>query len=79
VSDDRSEPSTPAEQRLEEILGVLAADQPQLDPTFAGAVVRRARLQRAVVAPLRTVGSLVAAVGDSIRSILGVRPADGDR
>jgi len=79
VSDDRSEPESPAEQRLEELLGLLAADQPQLDPAFAGAVVRRARLQRAIVTPLRTVGTLVAAVGESIRSVLGVAPADGDR
>jgi hypothetical protein len=78
VSDDRSEPTTPAELRLEELLGLLAADEPQLDPAFAGVVVRRARLQRAVLTPLRTVGGLVAAVGDSIRSILGVAPGDGE-
>jgi hypothetical protein len=79
MSDDRSEPSSAAEERLEELLGLLAADQPPLDPAFAGTVVRRARLQRAIVAPLRTVGTLVAAVSESIRFILGVRPGDHDR
>jgi hypothetical protein len=41
--------------------------------------VRRARLQRAIVTPLRTVGTLVVAVGESIRFILGVRPGDRER
>jgi hypothetical protein len=76
MSDDRSEPVTPAEQRLEELLAQLAADHPSADPAFAAMVVQRARFQRAVVAPLRTVGTLVAAVGDSVRFILGLRPGD---
>jgi hypothetical protein len=79
MSDDRSDLSSAAEHRLDELLSLLAADQPPLDPAFSGAVVRRARLQRAIVAPLRTVGTLVVAVGESIRFILGVRPGDGDR
>jgi hypothetical protein len=79
MSDEPSAPSDAAEHRLDELLGLLAADQPPLDPAFAGAVVRRARLQRAIVTPLRTVGTLVVAVGDSIRFILGVRPGDRDR
>jgi hypothetical protein len=79
MSDDPPPPSDAAEHRLDELLGLLAADQPPLDPTFAGVVVRRARLQRAIVTPLRTVGTLVAAVGESIRFILGVRPGDRDR
>jgi hypothetical protein len=79
MSDEPPALSDAAEHRLEELLGLLAADQPPLDPAFAGAVVRRARLQRAIVTPLRTVGTLVAAVGDGLRVILGVRPGDGDR
>jgi hypothetical protein len=79
MSDDRPAPSDAAEHRLDELLGLLAADHPPLDPTFAGVVVRRARLQRAIVTPLRTVGTLVAAVGDGIRFILGVRAEDRDR
>jgi hypothetical protein len=76
MSDDRSEPSTPAEQRLEELLAQLAAEHPAASPAFAQTVVQRARFQRAVVAPLRTVGTLVAAVGDGVRFILGLRPGD---
>lgn len=76
MSDDRSAPSTAAEQRLEELLALLAADHPAADPAFAATVVRRARFQRAIVTPLRTVGTLVAAVGDSVRFLLGLRPGD---
>ena len=76
MSDDRSEPITPAEQRLEELLALLAAEHPAADPAFAATVVQRALSQRAVVAPLRTVGTLVAAVGDSVRFLLGLRPGD---
>ena len=79
MSDDRPDPSDAAEHRLDELLGLLAADKTPLDPTFAGVVVRRARLQRAIVAPLRTVGTLVAAVGEGIRFVLGVRPGDRGR
>lgn len=73
MSDDRADPTTPAEQRLEELLALLAADDPVADPAFAATVVRRARLQRAIVAPLRTVGTFVAAVGESVLLIVGLR------
>jgi hypothetical protein len=73
MSDDRSEPSTAAEQRLDELLALLAAEHPSADPEFAHTVVQRARFQRAVVAPLRTVGTLVAAVGASVGFLLGLR------
>jgi hypothetical protein len=76
MSDDRFAPSTAAEQRLEELLALLAADHPAADPAFSATVVRRARFQRAIVTPLRTVGTLVAAVGDSVRFLLGLRPGD---
>jgi hypothetical protein len=73
MSDDRSEPTTPAEQRLEELLAQLAAEHPAADPAFAATVVQRARFQRAIVTPLRTVGTLVAAVGESVWLIFGLR------
>jgi hypothetical protein len=73
MSDDRSEPTTPAEQRLEELLAQLAAEHPSADPAFAATVVQRARFQRAIVTPLRTVGTLVAAVGESVWLIFGLR------
>jgi hypothetical protein len=76
MSDDRSEPTTPAERRLEELLAQLAADHPSANPAFAHAVVQRARFQRAIVVPLRNVGTLVAAVGDTVRFVLGLRPGD---
>jgi hypothetical protein len=73
MSDDRSEPTTPAEQRLEELLAQLAAEHPSADPAFAATVVQRARFQRAIVTPLRTVGTLVAAVGESVWLSFGLR------
>jgi hypothetical protein len=76
MSDDRSEPITPAEQRLEELLAQLAAEHPASDPAFAATVVRRARFQRAVVTPLRTVGTLVVAVGESVWLVFGLRRGD---
>jgi hypothetical protein len=76
MSDDRSEPSAAAEQRLDELLALLAAEHPSADPEFAHAVVQRARFQRAVVTPLRTVGTLVAAVGASVGFLLGLRRGD---
>jgi hypothetical protein len=76
MSDDRSDPSPAAEQRLDELLALLAAEHPSADPAFAHAVVQRARFQRAIVTPLRTVGTLVAAVGASFGFILGLRRGD---
>jgi hypothetical protein len=76
MSDDRSEPSSAAEQRLDELLALLAAEHPSADPAFAHTVVQRARFQRAIATPLWTVGTLVAAVGESVRFLLGLRPGD---
>ena len=78
MSDDRYDPPTPAEQRLDELLAQLAAEHPAADPAFAATVVQRARFQRAVLAPLRTVGTLVVAVCESVWLIFGVRRG-GDR
>ena len=77
MSDESSPPSDAAEHRLDELLGLLAADQLTGDPAFAGSIVRRARVQRAIVTPLRTVGTFMAAVGEGLRIVLGVRPGDG--
>ena len=76
-SDDRAEPTTPAELRLEELLAQLAAEHPAADPAFAAAVVQRARFQRAIVTPLRTVGTLVVSVGESVWLIFGFRRSGG--
>jgi hypothetical protein len=76
MSDDRSEPSPAAEQRLDELLALLAAEHPAAGPEFAHIVVQRARFQRAIVTPMRTVGTLVAAVGASVGFIFGLRRGD---
>jgi hypothetical protein len=76
-SDDRAEPTSPAEQRLEELLAQLAAEHPAADPAFAHTVVQRARFQRAIVTPLRTVGTLVVSVGESVWLIFGFRRSGG--
>ena len=73
MSDDRSEPSPAAEQRLDELLAQLAAEHPAADPAFAHSVAQRARFQRAIATPLRTVGTLVAAVGAGVGIIFGLR------
>ena len=77
MSDDRTDPPSPAERRLGELL-VLLADEPlAADPALSRTVVRRARVQRAIVTPLRSVGTFMAAVGDGVRLVLGLRPRDG--
>ena len=76
MSDDRSDPSPAAEQRLDELLALLAAEHPAADPAFAHAVMQRARFQRAIVTPLRNVGTLVVAVGASVGLLLGLRRGD---
>ena len=76
MSDDRSDLSPAAEQRLDELLALLAAEHPAADPAFAHTVVQRARFQRAIVTPLRTVGTLVVAVGESVWLIFGLRRGD---
>jgi len=76
MTDDRADPPPPDERRLDELLALVAADPLAVDPELSHTVVRRARLQRAIATPLRTVGTLVAAVGDGVRIVLGLRPRD---
>jgi hypothetical protein len=77
MSDEPPAPAPAAERRLDELLRLLAAETPAADPGFSQAVVRRARLQRAIVTPLRNVGTLVAAVGEGIRLLFGLKRRDG--
>jgi hypothetical protein len=77
VSDDRADPPDPAERRLDELLVLLADEPPASDPALTGTVVRRARVQRAIVVPLRTVGSFVVAVGEGVRLVIGIGRRDG--
>lgn len=77
MSDDRPDPPPADERRLDELLALLVADRPAGDPALTGTVVQRARVQRAIVTPLRTVGTFVAAVGEGLRFVLGLRRGDG--
>jgi hypothetical protein len=63
----------PAERRVREFLRSLATDAPSPGTTLAPLVVRRARWQRAVRAPLRAAGGLAAALADGVRMALGAR------
>jgi hypothetical protein len=77
MSDDRSDPPPADERRLDELLALIAADRPAAGPHLSQTVVRRARVQRAIATPLRTVGTFVAAVGEGVRLVLGLRSRDG--
>jgi hypothetical protein len=77
VSDERSDAPTAADRRLDELLALLAAEHPSADPGFTGTVVRQARVQRAIVGPLRGVGAFAAAVGEGLRAVLGLRTGGG--
>jgi hypothetical protein len=77
MSDDRADPPEPAERRLGELLVLLADDPPTGDPQLTGTVVRRARVQRAIVTPLRTVGTFVVAVSEGVRIVIGLGRREG--
>ena len=77
MSDDRSDPPPADERRLDELLALVAADRPAAGPHLSRTVVRRARVQRAIATPLRSVGTFVAAVSDGVRLVLGLRPGGG--
>jgi hypothetical protein len=78
MSDETPEPRTPAEARLAHLLEALAVT-PAVDPDLAGRVARRARLQHAIVVPMRAVGGFVAAVGTGVRALVGLAPLDPRR
>ena len=60
-----------ASRKLGTYLESLRADQPRPDAGLVPGVVRKARWQRAVRAPLRAVGTLVGALADGLVVILG--------
>jgi hypothetical protein len=76
MSDPPPDPPTPAEQRLAELMRLVASEHPVAQPDFAHGVVRRARLHRAIVTPLRTLGTFAGAVGEGVRALLGLRRVD---
>ncbi|MBV9197087.1 MAG: hypothetical protein JO168_23375 [Solirubrobacterales bacterium] len=68
-----AEDLTLAERRLREHLKVFTAERPEPAPSLAVAVVRTARWQRSVRAPLQAVGRFAAAIGDGLRLLIGGR------
>lgn len=60
MTDD--EPIPPAERRTAELLALVASQSPEVPEHFSRGLMRRVRVQRAAVVPLRVVGGLVAAI-----------------
>ena len=79
MSDETSDERTPAEARLAQLLELLAVAPPGVEPEFARRVARRARVQHAVVVPMRAVGEFLAAVGHGARVLVGLTPLDPRR
>jgi hypothetical protein len=73
MSDAGTPPPDPAEDRVASYLRGLRDDAPSASAALVPAVVRRARWQSVVRAPLRAVGGLAAAVGQGAALVLGVR------
>ncbi len=74
MADDAApEQLTPAERRLAEHLDVLRADPPQPGTALVKRVVRTARWQGLLRAPLRAVGMVAAGIAEGLGALLGVR------
>jgi hypothetical protein len=61
----------PAGQRLEAYLRSLRDDSPRPDSNLVPAIVRRARWQQALRAPLRAAATLVGALADGVSALAG--------
>lgn len=66
-----SEEPDPAARRASELLLVLREAPPAASTALTRRIVRRARIQRAVVAPLRLLGAFAAALVDGLRAGAG--------
>ncbi len=73
MNDDEPERRAPAERRLDEHLAVLRASPPQPGQELAPRVLRDARWQRVVRAPLRVAGMIAAAAIDGLAGLIGGR------
>jgi hypothetical protein len=60
-----------AEQRLDEHLDLLRHDEGGADLTHAHRIVAAARWQRALRAPVKAIASVVGAVADGLRGLVG--------
>jgi len=64
---DPPEPSLePAESRAVELLRLVGSQTPAVSSRFTADLVERARRQRAVAVPLRTLGGFVAAIATAL-------------
>ena len=66
MSDASEPPSGPAESRAIELVRLVGSQTPGLSSRFTTQLIARVRAQRAVAAPLRALGSLVAALGSAL-------------
>lgn len=70
MSDEPGEPTPEAERRLAEHLELLRADRRQPGVALTRRVVRTARWQRAVQAPLRVAGMIAGSLLDGILRLM---------
>jgi hypothetical protein len=70
MSDAPEPPPGPAESRAIELLRLLGSQTPTVSSRFTTDLVTRARAQRAIAAPLRALGELVAALAGALAGAL---------
>ncbi len=68
--DNPAEDLSPAEQRLSEHLELLRASPPTAAAEMVVRIVRRARWQSAIREPMVLVGTVAAAIGESLAMLL---------
>jgi hypothetical protein len=66
MTDVPDPPTGPAESRAIELLRLVGTDTPPVSDSFTPDLVRRARRQHAVAAPLRVLGGFVAALAVAV-------------
>jgi hypothetical protein len=73
MSADDSPPPSPAQERLDEHLELLRVDDPSPGRSLAPRIVRTARWQRALRAPVQVAAAVVGAVIDALSGLVGGR------
>jgi hypothetical protein len=73
MSTEGSPPSSPAQERLDEHLELLRAEDPGPGRSLAPRIVRTARWQRALRAPVQVAAAVVGAVIDALSGLMGGR------
>lgn len=63
----------PAERRAAELLSLVARRTPSVSDRFTAELVMRARAQRALAVPLRTLGGFLASLAGALYAALGTR------